>query len=138
MEIDTNSTLEVLENDYWGEPEYDSHLVTTCHALRKKALKDFEVEDFRILIGQNFSLDILIPFALDILSEDILAEGTFFEGDLLKAVLNSDAEYWKSNRDQYVKLREIIDENRQVLIEADTIDSIRNDWMEGVERIESI
>ena len=60
-----HKTLENLENSNWGEPKFDSHLVITCHKLRKKQLKDFEIEDLRIMIGQNIGLKFLIPIAIE-------------------------------------------------------------------------
>ena len=94
---DLGKTLTELENDDWGEPNYDSHLVTTCHALRTKPLKDFDAENLRIMIGQDISLEFLIPVALEMLSKDPLAEGDFYQGDLLAAVMNIKAAYWKDN-----------------------------------------
>jgi CDI immunity proteins len=46
-------TLEQLENEVWGEPEFHSHLVLTCHSLRKKPIDQFTVEDLRIMLGQD-------------------------------------------------------------------------------------
>ena len=55
--IDTSSTIEKLENDYWGNPPKDSsRLITSCFELRRKKLLDFELSDFRLLIGQNIGL----------------------------------------------------------------------------------
>jgi hypothetical protein len=51
-----NSTLEQLEGDGWGEPSYPSHLVTECHRLRRIQLREFTVENLRIMIGQNIGL----------------------------------------------------------------------------------
>ncbi len=47
----SEKTLEELEGVVWDEPDSASHLVTTCHALRRKPLGDFSVEDLRIMIG---------------------------------------------------------------------------------------
>lgn len=100
-----SKALEILERDYWGDASVDdSRLVTTCHRLRKKPLAEFEVEDYRILIGQNIGLDFLIPLAMKVLEKNILAEGDFYSGDLLKAVLTSDEEYWKSHRSDWKEL----------------------------------
>ena len=104
MQPDTDLNLEQIENDYWGEPGYPSYLVTTCHALRKKPLKDFTVEDLRILIGQNLSLDILLPLAVEKLKQNILAEGHMYPGDLLQMVLDSDHTYWQKNQALHSKL----------------------------------
>lgn len=43
-------TLKNLENKYFRDSPIESHLVTTSHAFRKKLLKDFEIEDLRIMI----------------------------------------------------------------------------------------
>ena len=101
-------SLENLENDYWREPTYDSNLVKTCHSLRKKPIKDFEIEDLRIMIGQNIGLKFLIPVALDKLRDNILAEGDYYEGDLLKAVLTSETEFWNTEPELTKDLEAII------------------------------
>jgi len=58
-------TLQELEGHDWGEPNFPSHLVITCHTLRRKPLRDFTVEDLRIMIGQNIGLNYLIPLAIE-------------------------------------------------------------------------
>ena len=85
-----SKTLEQIENDDWGEPEFDSHLVKTCHRLRRKPLEEFTTEDFRIMIGQNISLEHLVPRAIEKLREEPLAEGDYYGGDLLSAVIKCD------------------------------------------------
>lgn len=108
-------TLEALEKEYWSEPTYDSHLVTTCHALRKKQLKDFTTEDLRIMIGQNIGLKYLIPLALEKLQQNILADGDCYEGDLLNAVLRSDKEYWLVETDNRNKMLELFNVNLDLI-----------------------
>lgn len=51
-----DKTLEELDGEKWGEPSYDSYLVTNCHRLRRIPLKDFSVEDLRLMIGQGIGL----------------------------------------------------------------------------------
>ena len=46
-------TIEELDHDVWGEPEYNSHVVTTAHRLRKKPIETFTIENLRFMIGQN-------------------------------------------------------------------------------------
>lgn len=111
MHVNPDHTLEQVENDQWGEPTYGSYLVTTCYELRKKPLKDFTIEDLRILIGQNFSLDTLIPMAIDRLKQNILAEGHFYPGDLLLHVLKSDPGYWKKNPILHSRLSKLFRNN---------------------------
>lgn len=92
MKKSDHMSLEQLEKDVWPEPEYNSHLVTTCHKLRKKSLSDFSIEDLRIMIGQGIGLKFLLPKAVDILKENPFAEGDFYAGDLLVAVAKSPEE----------------------------------------------
>ena len=127
----TSKTLESLEKDIWGEPEYESYLITTCHRLRKKQLKDFDIEDLRIMIGQNIGLKFLIPLAIDRLKENILAEGAFYEGDLLKAVLTSDANYWKEYKDYWEKTIDLFNDNIETLNNADTTSENRKEWLDA-------
>ena len=90
-------TLDQLENTDWGEPSFSSYLVRTCYALRKKPLQDFTIEDLRIMIGQSISLEYLMPLAIRELSKNILAEGDFFPGDLLKVVLSAEGGFWEKH-----------------------------------------
>ena len=112
-------SLENLEKDYWGEPDYESHLIKTCHQLRKKPLKDFEIEDLRIMIGQNIGLKFLVPIAIEELKENILVEGDYYEGDLLKAVLTSDVSFWTERVDLLDELDKLIQHNQELLDQTD-------------------
>ena len=119
MELENNwrqKTLENLENDYWGNPDYDSHLVRRCHELRKLPLDSFTTEDLRIMIGQQISLNYLIPLALDVLTIDLFAEGDFFEGDLLKNVLSIDTDFWNKNKNYWTALNNLIKDRGSEII----------------------
>ncbi|NBD27408.1 hypothetical protein GT019_26350 [Paenibacillus sp. T1] len=61
---DLDKTLEELEGEIWGQPQFCSNLVIRCHELRRKPLMSFSIEDLRIMIGQGFSLKYLVPVAL--------------------------------------------------------------------------
>ena len=104
-EFDRTKTLEELEEDIWGEPEYDSHLVTECHRLRKKRVCDFDIENLRIMIGQEIGMDYLVPIALEFLKENPLVQGDFYPGDLLNNVLKINFSFWEENHD----LKETLD-----------------------------
>jgi hypothetical protein len=45
-------TLEELEGEKWGESPFASHLITTCHRLRRVPIEELGIEDLRILLGQ--------------------------------------------------------------------------------------
>lgn len=123
-----DKTLEQLDGQDWGEPPYGSHLVTTCYRLRKKPLRDFCIEDLRILIGQNIRLDILIPLALETLRENILAEGDFFPGNLLKNILTSDTAYWKKHTDQWTSVKQLYEIHSQLFEQDNTYRQVRKSF----------
>jgi hypothetical protein len=85
-------TLENLEKDKWPTPDFNSHLVRRCHELRKIPLKN------------------------------LWAEGDFFEGDLLKNVLNISEDFWKKNKNLWLELYGLID-GKKVELEERKIDA---------------
>jgi hypothetical protein len=111
--FDRRKSLQEIEQDDWGEPSYDSYLVGTCHRLRRKPLNEFTVEDLRIMIGQGISLPILIPLAVERLEEDPLAQGDYYPGDLLAAVLRTDEAFWSGHPDSLQRLRQVVRRARE-------------------------
>jgi hypothetical protein len=93
-DLDINQTLDELESVNWGEPDLESSVGLNCHRLRKVSLKHFTTEDLRLMIGQNISLEYLIPLAIQRLKSDPLLEGSFYPGDLLVNILKADPSYW--------------------------------------------
>jgi hypothetical protein len=113
MNVSLERSLEEIEKDNWGHPPPGSTgLVMRIHELRKKPLKDFTVEDLRVVIGQNFSLELLVPIAIEKLKDNILAEGDLYEGDLLQNVLNTDINYWKNHYHQWTSVKKLFEANK--------------------------
>lgn len=97
---DKTRCLQELEGDDWGEPQFDSYLVKTCHRLRRKPISDFTVEDVRIMVGQRIGLQHLVPLAVEILEVNPFAEGDFYPGDLMKAAIRGPPDgFWNEHRD---------------------------------------
>ena len=99
-------SLEQLENDFWGEPTFDSYVVKTCHKARQKPLEELTYEEIRLLIGQKTGLKYLLPIAVDILEKEPLIEVTFYEGDLMNELLRLDISDWQETEqlDRFKKL----------------------------------
>lgn len=106
--LDLNKSLQELENCDWGEPSYDSHLVVTCYKLRRVPLKLLSTENLRILIGQNIGLKFLIPLALEHLHRQPLAQGDFYPGDLLVALLHVEANFWTLHPNYCEEIHQIV------------------------------
>lgn len=87
-------TLEELDGERWGEPSFDSYVVRTCHALRRKPLKTLTDEELRLAVGQGMGLEWLVPLMLQRLAQDPFRAGDFFEGDLLASLARVPSSYW--------------------------------------------
>jgi hypothetical protein len=85
---DLARTLEELEGEVWGEPEFKSHVVEQSHMLRRVPLGSLSIEHLRLLVGQQVGLPWVLERAVQVLEANPLAEGDLYEGDLLAAVLS--------------------------------------------------
>ncbi len=120
MMIDINKSLEELENNRWMDvKEYPSPLIAKIHGYRKKPIKLLTIEELRLLIGQNIGLYFIVPVAIEVLKENVFAEGDFFPGDLLLNVLRIDVNYWKENPSEKGKLNPIIGEAEKKIVLED-------------------
>lgn len=81
----------------WGEPNCESSLVIRCHHLRRMPLRDFTVEDLRLMIGQHIGLDYLLPLALAHLEHDPWVSGDYYEGDLMESVRRLPSGFWEKH-----------------------------------------
>ena len=108
MDLDTNKSLNQLLGDLTSATTYSSALVTTCLKLYKKPLKDFTVENLRVMIGQSIGLEFLLPLALEVLQENPFAEGDYYPGDLLSMVLKVEPSFWQTHQDLYWSVSEIV------------------------------
>jgi len=61
------------------------------------------------MIGQQISLEYLLPLVLEHLQKDPLSEGAFYPGDLLVVTLRAGDQFWQQHsdlRDEVAKIRE--------------------------------
>jgi hypothetical protein len=107
---ESKRTLDAVDPPAWDPVMPDAtFLVRRCHELRTKPLRDFTVEDLRIMIGQQIALKHLVPLALERLQADPLVGGDCYPGDLLASVLRADAAVWEWSPDLDVSLRKLIE-----------------------------
>jgi len=105
--MDRSKTLEELDGQRWGDPPADSTgLIDNVHRLRQIPLREMTDDDIRELLLQNVGSDWLVEVALDRLADDPMA-GDLYPGDLLHAVLQTEAGYWDSHPDQLMRLWDV-------------------------------
>ena len=73
-------------------------------------LREYSNEALQIMINESIGLEILIPFTLDILEENILAQGIDGYGDLLNS-LSCLTSYWDNHTDEKSRLTQLIQDN---------------------------
>jgi hypothetical protein len=61
-----------------------------------------------MMIGQRIGLPYLLALALDRLEIDPFAEGDYYPGDLLLAVLQVGSDFWSSNSELFWRLRDVM------------------------------
>jgi hypothetical protein len=113
-ELEKSKSLHELQKEDWGEPTFDSRLVNECHRLRRVPLKDYTIEDLRIMIGQNIGLNYLMPLAIEKLEQNPLAEGDYYAGDLLVNVLRADSCFWSQFPTLMLKVSKIAEKAFEV------------------------
>ena len=113
--MDRNSTIEQLENSKWVDSDFETNLTKRCHQLRKISVDKLEIEDLRLLIGQQIGLKYLVDLAVEKLTSDILAEGDYYPGDLLNSILSIDSSYWVDNETQWSSIDNLMKHNQDKL-----------------------
>ncbi len=104
----SQQTLTEIEGDDWGEPTYPSYVVTNSHRLRHTPLREFTAENLRLMIGQQNSLPLLMPMAIDVLEVDPFAEGDLYPGALLKMAIMVDSQFWNDHPQLWYRMDGIL------------------------------
>jgi hypothetical protein len=102
-------SIESLEKENWGDVDpAQSGLVQRVLKLRKLPLDKFTIDDIRCMIGQQTGLPWLLELALEILEKNLFAEGDYYEGDLLNAILQIKPANWRFHKKYWVEFDKLI------------------------------
>jgi hypothetical protein len=78
-------SLEQIEG-VWPEPEFQSGLVLSCHAARKKPIDQLSDLELATLLIQDIGVAHILPEAVRRLSQNQPDDTEYFEGQLKEAV----------------------------------------------------
>ena len=112
----SKSLSELEHRNFGNADEAPTFLVKRCLQLAKIPVVDFDIEDLRIMIGQEFGLEYLIPLALVKLEEDLFAEGDYYPGDLLANVLRAPVSFWKQHMDLWQEVDHLVSGRKSRII----------------------
>jgi hypothetical protein len=129
-----NKSLSQLEQIFQPHKGYETSLIKKHNDLLTKKLKDFTVEDFRLMIGQNTALKYLIPLAIEALEKNFFVEGDYYPGDLLLSVLKSETSYWREHSKEYHKMMVFFEQNSDALASLDVTEEIKEDILAAFEK----
>jgi hypothetical protein len=129
--FDMNQSLSQLDKSLAPNGDASSYLIKRHNELLTKKIMDFSIEDFRLMIGQNTGLQYLIPVAINHLRQNILAEGDYYEGDLLKSVLTSDKNFWLKHGSLCRELIEVIENQLEYLLDYPIDDKAKVELIEA-------
>ena len=104
-------SLQDIEHFDWGDlPPDATPLVKNCYRLSRTPLGEFTDEDLNEMIGQQTSLDSLMPIALGALGVDPWLEaGYLYPGALAATVSQVEDDYWDTHPEQAAAFRTIVD-----------------------------
>ena len=71
----------------------------------------------RLMTRQNEGLPYLIILSIEILRNDLFAEGDFYPGDLLKNILSVDSSFWKENKSLWSDINDLIKDKLDLISE---------------------
>ena len=124
-EILNKSLLELGEWTWLRQPSDDDlqsdRLTMELDCLSKKKVCDYRNSDIYLAVSQEKGLRFTLPLAIRLIEDDILIECEFYEGDLLKAVLQVSPEYYQNNATDFIKVASIVSlkDNRRIMSEYD-------------------
>lgn len=116
-----SQTLSDMLHEEWRYeiPYDDSSVVQHMYYLHHTQARRWTVEDYRSLLYQEAALGtifpIILPKVFEILDYNIKADGGFYEGDLLDAVLGISPDFWKEHQELYDTACRLIRNNMETL-----------------------
>lgn len=102
-------SIENLEKDYWGDvPQDQTGIIQRVYRLRKLPLDEFTIDDIRFLIIQHTGFPYILVLAIEFLKDNLYAEGNYYEGDLLSAVIAIKPDYWMPYQELWTEINHLI------------------------------
>jgi hypothetical protein len=123
--MENKSINELMGSAFSNATGETSYLIKRVEELCNTPISEFEIEDFRLLINQGIALNYLVSPAIDILSNNLFAEGDYYEGELLKSILTINESIWKEQPNLKEKLKQILLKDFYIIETLGLSDSIK-------------
>jgi hypothetical protein len=121
------NTIEKLEGVEWPRPDYDSYVVTESHKIRKIPIEELTVEQLRLCFTQDIGVKHVIERTIELLKNNPILSGAYYDGDLLIAVLQSKYLKQSKNKDIINDIAAIAIKAKALIKDSDLINSVNNE-----------
>ncbi len=115
--MDENKSIDQLQSSH-SNSEASAGIPSRCLQCMRIPVKDLSKEQVRLLLSHDIGTIFLLCKTIQILEEDILADGDFYPGDLLSALLNVDDIYWRNNPELAGRLYSLLNQQRPLIQKA--------------------
>ncbi len=115
-----DKSISELEGWKWNNEvplESESYVVWNFYRLHNYPVKNYNLADFRFMIGQETGLEYLVPIALKKLEDDLFIEAELYPGDLFCSLLliNTSQNYWENHLKEKKELIELFQNQKKRL-----------------------
>lgn len=105
---DLSESLNSLEGEDWGDPDYGSYVVRTAHALRRKRLCDLTDEELRLALSQRIGIPYILDLAFFRLRLNPFIGGDFYNGDIIATLVLAEQGIWRDRPELAAELPELL------------------------------
>ena len=116
--MDENKSIDQLQSIHLSTMAVPAGITSRCMQYLQVPVKDLSKEQVRFLLSHDIGTTFLLHKTIQILEEDILADGDFYPGDLLSALLNVDDVYWRNNPELAGRLYSLLNQQRPLIQKA--------------------
>jgi hypothetical protein len=116
--MDETKSIDQLQFTSQRDQASPAGIASRCHQYMEVPIKDLSKEQVRLLLSHDVGTIFLLDKTIRILEEDILADGDFYPGDLLSALLNVNKVYWKNSPELAGRLYSLLSKQRPIIQKA--------------------
>jgi hypothetical protein len=118
-----SKSIAELEKVDWPKPRPDTPpIFVRCYELRKKRISTLNVQDLRVLIGQDVGLEYVLSMGLDEVERDPLVEAEHYKGDLLAVILRASSGFYELHPDLRSRAEQVLAKVPTALEKLDFVD----------------
>jgi broad specificity phosphatase PhoE len=118
--MNPEATLNQIEGVGWADPPLHPLIDKRVRRLGTIPMRELTGEDYDLLIRNRRALRTAVPLAIELIEQDLFAEG-IFQGDVLGALISLDSDFWGANPTLQARLNRLVPLALQRIGELDDV-----------------